>query len=51
MLKMFLLHSLLKTCSEKKDVFLLSYLVLINLHENLRGREGEAGRYTRSAKQ
>ena len=36
-------------------MFLLSYLVLINSHENLRGREGggggEAGGYTRSAKQ
>ena len=34
----------------KKDVFLLSYLVLINSNENLRGR-GEAGGYTRCAKQ
>ena len=47
-------------------MFLLSYLVLFNSHENLRGRkgkgrkgkgregkgrEGEAGGYTRSAKQ
>ena len=35
-------------------MFLLSYLVLINSHENLRGRGGgggEAGGYTRSAKQ
>ena len=32
-------------------MFLLSYLVLINSHENLRGRGGEAGGYIRSAKQ
>ena len=35
-------------------MFLLSYLVLINSHENLRGGGGgggEAGGYTRSAKQ
>ena len=39
---------------KKKDVFLLSYLVLIHSHENLRGGGGGGGGvggYTRSAKQ
>ena len=52
MLKIFFYYytHCLKHVLRKKDVFLLSYLVLINSHENLRGR-GEAGGYTRSAKQ